>query len=384
MSIPSVNRVEIHLDCLQHNFRQIRKLLADHVEILAMVKAQAYGHGLEQTAAALRAAGARYFGVAEVEEGMRLRRAGIDGCIVVTLGPFQRSLEEIIGFDLQPVVFDRQGLDEMSKLAVKRQKAVAVHLKVDVGMGRLGIMPAGVRSLAEEIAKLPGLKLAGLMSHFPSADREEQSGTDDQLRHFKVIAEELSDLLPPGHLLHIANSAALCRSCNTHLQMVRPGIALYGCYPYSDSELRQRLSLKPVMTFKSSVVQVKEVPAGSGISYGHSFVTKGHSRLAVLPVGYDDGYLRRLSNRAQVLIKGRRVPVVGNVCMNACIVDVSELAAVEAGEEVVLLGQQGADCIFADEIAGWMETISYETLCLFGSMNRREYVSSDPLLAGLG
>ncbi len=179
--------------------------------------------------------------------------------------------------------------------------------------------------------------------------------------------------MPPDRLLHIANSAALCRSCDTHLQMVRPGIALYGCYPYSDPELRQKLDLRPVMSFKSSVVQVKEVPAGSGISYGHTFVTRADSRLAVLPVGYDDGYLRRLSNRGQVLIRGRRVPVVGNVCMNACIVDVTGLEAVAAGEEVVLLGRQGDDCIYADEIAGWMETISYEVLCLFGGMNRRVY-----------
>ena len=375
MSIPSVNRVEIHLDSLQHNFRQIKKLLADHVEILAMVKAQAYGHGLEEAAVALREAGARYFGVAEVEEGMRLRRAGIDGSIVVTLGPCLRSLEEIVGFDLQPVVFDRQGLVEMSDLAVKRQKRVTVHLKVDVGMGRLGTMPAQARTLGGEIASLPGLRLGGLMSHFPSADRQEENGIEGQLRHFEQIAEELSDLLPPGHLLHIANSAALCRSCDTHLQMVRPGIALYGCYPYSDQELRRALKLEPVMSFKSAVVQVKQVPAGSGVSYGHSFVTKRKSRLAVLPVGYDDGYLRRLSNRGQVLIKGRRVPVVGNVCMNACIVDVTGLETVEAGEEVVLLGRQDEDCIFADEIAGWMETISYEVLCLFGGMNRRVYVN---------
>jgi len=294
---------------------------------------------------------------------------------VITLGPCLHSLEEIVGFDLQPVVFDREGLAEMSKLAVNRQKTIAVHLKVDVGMGRLGVMPSRARSLAEEIVNLPGLKLAGLMSHFPSADSEAQNGTDKQLRNFKVIAEELSDLLPPGHLLHIANSAALCRSPGTHLQMVRPGIALYGCYPYSDPELRQKIDLKPVMSFKSSVVQVKEVPPGSGISYGHSFVTQGKSRLAVLPVGYDDGYLRRLSNRGQVLVKGRRVPVVGNVCMNACIVDVTGLESVEAGEEVVLLGRQGTECIMADEIAGWMDTISYETLCLFGGMNRRVYVN---------
>ncbi|MEJ2690891.1 MAG: alanine racemase [Deltaproteobacteria bacterium] len=375
MSIPSVNRVEVNLDSLQHNFRQIRKLLADQVEILPMVKAQAYGHGLEQAALALRAAGARYFGVAEVEEGVGLRRVGIDGNVVVSLGPSVHNLEEIVEFDLQPVVFDREALADLSKLAVSRGKRVAVHLKVDVGMGRLGAMPEQARSLAEAVAAMPGLKLIGLMSHFPSADRVEQMGTEEQLRQFAVIADELADLLPPDHLLHIANSAALCRLPDTHLHMVRPGIALYGCYPYSDPALQQRLDLRPVMSFKSSVVQVKEVPKGYGISYGHTFVTRADSRLAILPVGYDDGYLRRLSNRGQVLIGGRRAPIVGNVCMNACVADVTGMEAVAAGDEVVLLGRQGEDCIFADEIAGWMDTISYEVLCLFGGMNRRVYVN---------
>jgi alanine racemase len=374
MSIPSVNRVEINLAHLRHNFRQIKKMVGDQVDVLAMVKAEAYGHGLEHSASALAKAGARFFGVAEVEEGVRLRRAGINGNIIITLGPCLRSLDEIVGFDLQPVIFNGQGLEEMSRLAVQRHSQVSVHLKIDVGMGRLGVMPDQAPSLAERIRDLPGLRLAGLMSHFPSADDENQALTISQLNLFEKMAGELARFFPDDHVRHIANSAALCRSQGNHCSMVRPGIALYGYYPYSDVHLREQLELKPVMTFKSSVVQVKSVPAGYGISYSHSFTTARQSRLAVLPIGYDDGYLRRLSNRAQVLIRGQRVPLVGNICMNACVADVSDLSDVAAGDEVVLLGRQAAERISADEIGGWMETISYEVLCLFGTMNRREYV----------
>jgi len=374
MSIPSVNRVEIDLAALGHNYLQLKKLAGDAVQVLAMVKAEAYGHGLEQAALTLVEAGAKFFGVAEVEEGVRLRRAGVSSTIIVTLGPCPRSLEEIVGFNLQPVVFGRTGLLEMSRLAVQRRKRVDVHLKVDVGMGRLGVMPEDALELAREIDALPGLQLVGLMSHFPMADHEEQEPTAGQLQKFHEVAALLRDVLPDGRLRHIANSAALCRSNATHCQLVRPGIALYGCYPYSNELLRDRLALQPVMAFKSAVVQVKEMPAGSGISYGHTFTTCRKSRLAVLPVGYDDGYLRRLSNRASVLIRGRRVPLVGNICMNACVADVTDLPEVAEGDEVVLLGRQGSEYIDADEIAGWLETISYEVLCLFGTMNRRVYV----------
>jgi len=374
MSIPSVNRVEVNLAHLRHNFQEIKNLVGNRVDVLAMVKAEAYGHGLERSASALAEAGARFFGVAEVEEGVRLRRAGINGDIIITLGPCPRSLDEIVGFALQPVIFDEQGLEEMSRLAVQRHSRVSVHLKVDVGMGRLGAMPDEAPFLAEKIRDLPGLKLAGLMSHFPSADDENQALTVSQLNRFEKMAGELARFFPDDHVLHIANSAALCRSQATHCSLVRPGIALYGYYPYSNSDLMQQIELKPVMTFKSSVVQVKNVPAGCGISYGHSFSTSRQSRLAVLPIGYDDGYLRRLSNRAKVLIRGRRVPQVGNICMNACVADVTDLSEVAAGDEVVLLGRQAAECISADEIGSWMETISYEVLCLFGTMNRREYV----------
>jgi alanine racemase len=270
------------------------------------------------------------------------------------------------------VVYDREYLRELAAAAGRAGREAGVHLKIDTGMGRLGIMPAELPAFLELLRDLPGLRLAGLLSHFPLADAADQSCTDEQNRIFARLMERAAGGLKEL-VAHIANSAALIRQPATHHGLVRPGITLYGCYPAADQAWRARLQLKPVMSFKSLILQVKEVPAGYGISYGRLFTTSRPTRLAVLPVGYDDGYPRRLTGRAQVLIGGRRVPVVGRICMNACMADVTELPAVQPGDEVVLLGRQGLEEITADELAAWQETINYEVLCLIGSRNQRCY-----------
>jgi alanine racemase len=230
------------------------------------------------------------------------------------------------------------------------------------------------------IRRLPGVFPAGILSHFPIAD--EPDGSDKTLQQFSVFQDILAKLqnnTSEKHVSHIANSAALVYFPATHLDMVRPGISLYGCYPDASPArglaLQPPLELRPVMSFKTKVIQVKEVKTGCGISYGHTFVTSRPSRFAVLPVGYANGYLRSLSNKAQVLINGRRAPVCGRVCMNACLVDITDLGPVQTGEEAVLMGRQGPENITADEIGDWMGTISYEVLCLFGSSNERKYVN---------
>ncbi len=364
------NRVEIDLDALRHNFRLLAARSGPDVVVLAMVKSEAYGHGLESCARALAAAGARAFGVAEVEEGIRLRQAGIEGDIVVTLGLApDDDPADVVRHRLQPVVFDEAGARRLAAAGVDRGRDIPVHLKIDIGMGRLGVMADDAALLVQTVGRMAGLRIAGLMAHYPLAD-EDQEQTAWHLAVFRQLIDRLQDNLPSGCLFHIANSAAMLGSDAGNLAMVRPGIALYGCTPAGVEDP----GLRPVMTMKSSVVQVKEVPAGCGISYGHTFVTCRPSRIAVLPVGYDDGYLRRLSNRAQVLIRGRRIPLVGTICMNACMADVTEHADIEAGDEVVLLGQQDGQQISAEEIARWSGTISYEILCLLGSRNQRRYV----------
>ncbi len=361
------NRVEIDLRALAANFRLLASSLPAATRPLVMVKSEAYGHGLERSALALARAGAAAFGVAEVEEGVRLRLAGITGEILVTLGlAVDDDVADLLRHDLQVVVCSAEDIARLRPLA-RNGRPPAVHLKVDVGMGRLGCLPGQLPDLVD-MAQDAGLRLAGVMAHFPLAD-EDVEATREHLHRFLALAARLRPRLPAGCRLHIANSAAMLRGLGADLDWVRPGIALYGAGPPGLAPA----GLRPVMAMKSSVVQVKELAAGSGVSYGHTFVTGRRSRIAVLPVGYDDGYLRRLSNKAWVLIRGRRCPVVGTICMNACMADVTGVPGVAAGDEVVLLGRQGGEEIRAEEVARWSGTIAYEVLCLFGSRNQRVF-----------
>jgi alanine racemase len=376
----SFNRVEIDLSALQDNFLSLQKTVGLQVKVMAIVKSDAYGHGLVACAGALYRAGARTFGVAEVWEGVKLRQAGLAGDIVVLLGGSAESYEDIIKHALTPVVFDVDFLTGLSDQAARMNSDVKVHLKVDAGMGRLGVLPEETESYVSLIKRLPGLTLSGFLSHFPAADEPGAiRKTNDQTQLFKDILDRVKKGKAGNSVAHIGNSAALIYFPDAHLDMVRPGISLYGCYPDASPARAKNvlplLELRPVMSFKTRVIQVKELGPGTGISYGHTFVTRRKSRIAVLPVGYADGYLRKLSNRAQVLIGGRRAPVCGRVCMNATMVDTTDLPPVHAGDEVVLLGKQGEATITADEIAEWMETISYEVLCLFGTFNEKIYIN---------
>lgn len=371
MATPSYNWVSIDLAALRHNFSALRGWVGSTVRVMAVVKANAYGHGLVPAAQAFAAAGAETFGVAEVEEAVALREAGLAGEIVVLFGAPASAAAELVHYDLSPVVFGPESLVELSRAAVAAQKRINVHLKVDVGMGRLGVLPAEVAAMVAAIRDLPGLSLAGLLSHFPQADLEPGS-TLEQYREFEAVRRVASEQQPGLSLAHIANSAAVLRFPEAHATMVRPGIGLYGYYPSAVS-VRPEVALKPAMGFHTEILQVKEVPAGYGVSYGHRFVTARPTRLAVLPVGYDDGYLRSLTGKAQVIIRGQRAPVVGTICMNACMADVTEIAGAAPGDAVVLMGGKGEVAIDADEIGGWMGTISYEVLCLFGSRNRHVY-----------
>lgn len=370
-NINSYNRVEIDLGALRTNYRQIQAKVGAGVGVMAVVKSDAYGHGLIPAAQALAREGCRCFGVAEVEEGVALRRAGVAGEIVVLLGALPDSFGAIVEFGLQAAIYGREELAALSAYAARRNRQVGIHLKIDTGMGRLGIMPERLADFLDLLAELPGVRLAGIMSHFPRADdRDDPAQAVEQNRRFGELAEAIRQRFASGPI-HIANSAAILNLPDSRHDMVRPGITLYGCYPAPVDTGEAGLKLVPVMSFKTRVIQVKEVPAGYGISYGHTYRTERPTRLAVLPVGYADGYLRRLTGRAEVLVAGRRVPVLGRICMNACLADITSLDRVAAGDEVVVMGRQGGEEITADEIAGWSETISYEILCLFGGSNRR-------------
>lgn len=367
--------MEIDLAALGHNFRQLRQMVGEEVGILAMVKADAYGHGLVPAARAFARAGARDFAVAEVEEGVRLRQAGIAGRIVVMLGVDRQGADEAVARSLTPVVYDLAAVEVLSAAAAKVGRRQDVQVKVDVGMNRLGVMPHEFASFLARLAAFPHVRLAGILSHFPLADSEDGRATAAQASAFKELLAMLPQDMEAGRPYHIANSAALLRFPEMHFDMVRPGISLYGCYPAPWLRQGGSLELLPAMSFRTRVIQVKEVPAGQGISYGHAYVTGRPTRIAVLPVGYDDGYLRRLAGKAEVLVGGVRAPVCGMICMNACMADVTDIPTVRVGDEVVLLGRQGRENISADEMARWSDSISYEVFCLLGACNHREYLA---------
>ena len=343
------------------------------VPIMAMVKADAYGHGMEECARVFARSGAKAFGVAEVVEGVRLRRSGIREPIFILAGLLPDFFEAVIDYDLTPVFVDGEMVDALAAEASAHGKKVCVHLKVDAGMGRQGCRLSDAPAVVRRIVRRDSLHLAGLMAHFPMADDPVHGNSDRVLADFLQMSNKLQRTQLKDCRLHIANSGGIFSVGGAELDMVRPGISLYG---YGADGIEPGMTggrLQPAMSFVSRVLQVREVPAGIGLGYGHMFTTSKKTRLAVLPVGYEDGYLRSLSNKAEVLLHGRRAPVVGRISMNLTLVDVSEIQEVRPGDEAVLLGRQGNERISADEIAGWMETISYEVLCLFGHCNTREY-----------
>ena len=370
----SFNSIKINCTALQKNYTFIQKKAGAGIPVMAMVKADAYGHGMVMAAKAFGQAGCTIFGVAELREGVLLRKEGIQGDIYVTIGFAEMDAGLLFQYRLIPVIYSYSAAQALSTKAVALGQEISIHIKVDSGMGRLGIFPADIPAFADSVADLPGIKIAGLMSHFPESDNPAAMSTLQNFAMFEGACRALKNRYIA--LCHIANSAAVLNFPDTCCDMVRAGIALYGYHPAGNDRdpLDSTHELLPAMSFTSKILQVKTVPAGTGISYGHTFRTERPTRLAVLPVGYEDGYSRQLSNRAKVLVHGQPVPVVGRVCMNMCMIDVTGLMEVGAGDEVVLLGQQGEQTITADDLAKEMGSISYEVLCLLGNNNQRHYI----------
>jgi len=374
MSDNSFNRIKINCTALQNNFTFVQKKAGANIPVMAMVKADAYGHGMLMAAKTFSRAGCLKFGVAELREAVLLRQAGIRGDIYVTIGFAEEDADLIFQYELIPVIYSRAAAEALSKKAVGLGRKIGIHVKVDSGMSRLGILPAEVPAFLDTVSCLPGLIIAGVMSHFPESDNP---GSKSTIKGFALFAETCRQLKNrfPG-IGHIANSGAVLNFPDTYCDMVRAGIALYGYHPAGRVEVgdNNAENLTPAMSFVSRVLQVKMLPAGTGVSYGHTFQTTQQTTIAVLPVGYEDGYSRLLSNRGRVQVHGHSVPILGRICMNMCMIDVSTIAGVTAGDEVVLLGRQGQERITADDIAEEMGSISYEVLCLLGNNNQREYI----------
>ena len=352
---------EIDLGAFRHNFREIKRKLRKGVSLLPVVKADGYGHGMEEIARASLSCGAKLLGVANIEEGIFLRKRGITALVLILGSVYPLSnFTYILRYNLSPTICSLQASQELSKIAKRRKKKVRVHIKVDTGMGRIGISAENAASLVKKVIQLPGIIVEGIFTHLAAADSDYQF-TMEQIRKFQSVIDELKGDNINIKYKHAANSTAILRYSDAHFNLARPGISLYGLVPFEGAE--REIDLKPVMQLKAKVVFIKRVKKGTSISYGRTWKANRDSIIGTLPIGYADGYNRLLSNRAEVLICGKRVPIVGRVCMDMCMVDITSLPNVKVGEEVVLIGSQGKEKITADEIAKLTGTITYEVVC---------------------
>jgi alanine racemase len=364
--------VEIDLDRLTHNVREFKEQIGPMTQIMAVVKADGYGHGAAVVAETALKAGVSSLAVAFVEEAVALRRAGIEAPVLVLGYTDPAHFLALFKYKLTPTIFDFTTAFELSRRAVESGTLLPVHIKVDTGMGRIGLLPDEVVEVISRIIRLPGLKIEGLFTHFAAADVEDNLYTQEQLLLFNRVIDRCLEKEIYFPLVHAANSAAAMAHPNTRYNLIRLGIALYGYYPF-DNFRSHLLNLLPALTFKSRVIMVKEMPPGSAISYGGTFITEQDTLIATISVGYADGYNRLLSNKGQVLIRGHRAPVIGRICMDYLMVDVSSIPGARRGDEVVLYGRQGEEQITVEEIAGQIGTINYELLCAINKRVPRFY-----------
>lgn len=371
---------EINLDHISHNVREIKKKIGPATKIMAVVKADGYGHGAVAVAETALKSGASSLAVAFVEEAVELRRAGVEAPILLFGYTDPAHFSVLVKYKLTPTVFDFSTALEYSRLAVEHNVVLPLHLKVDTGMGRIGLLPDEVVDVVSRIVRLPGLRIEGIYTHFAAADEEDQSYTKEQLLLFNRVIDRCLEKEIYIPLVHAANSAAAIAHPNSHYNLIRLGLSLYGHYPFDDFR-SYSINLLPALTFKSRIIMVKALPPGSAISYGCTYITDRETLIATIPVGYADGYSRLLSNQGQVLIRGQRVPVVGRICMDHLMVNVSSIPGARRGDEVVLYGRQGEEQITVEEVAGRIGTINYEILCSVNKRVPRLYFRDDKLVS---
>ena len=360
---------EVSLDNIAYNVKQFRGLIGPTCELMAVVKANGYGHGALETAYTMIANGTNWLAVALPEEAVRLRRGGITAPILVLGAVSADELDVCVEADLVVTVFEPHIARLLSQAAVAQEKTARVHIKVDTGMGRLGLLPEDFGPLVELVGELPGLEIQGVFTHFAQADNPNLEYTRWQWERFEDVRADLKARGISIPFTHAANTAATLFFPESHLDLVRVGLGIYGMYPDS----RRPLHLKPALNLKTKVAFVKRVPAGSAVSYDSTYVTSKETSLAVLPIGYADGLSRGLSNKGQVLIRETFCPMVGKVTMDHTLVDVGDLP-VQIGDEVVLLGSQGESEIQAHTWAQLLGTINYEITCMLSSRIERVYL----------
>ena len=348
---------EINLDAVRHNLTEIRRHIQPQAKLCAVVKANAYGHGAVEVSKIAVECGADFLAVATVEEGLQLRLAGFSLPILI-LGLIPADAIKIsVENNLTMTVCDFDFAKKISDFAAVQNKIAKVHLKIETGMGRIGIFAEDAVNVAEKISKLPHVELEGIFSHFADADSADKTFTKNQLEIFKKTCEKISEKGIKIKIRHIAESAAILEIPDAHLDMVRSGIITYGLYPSQD--VKKNILLKPAMKLKAKIVFLKKISAGTSIGYGRDFIARKNSVIATLPLGYADGYIRAYKN-FHVEIHGKIVPIVGRICMDQCMIDVTEIDA-KIGDEVILFGSEK---ISIDDAANHLQTINYEITCL--------------------
>lgn len=360
--------LEIDLRALKKNYQILQETI--HTEVMPVIKANAYGHGLEEVAKTLESAGAKWCGVARIEEALMLRSAGVGMKILVLGYVSPKRIDDVIQHNISMTLYDSSLAEEYANQARTTHKKINVQLKVDTGMGRLGIPFDQAIEFIRLVKSKPELNLEAVFTHFACADDPDKPYTDQQMARFQKVLDELdkNGLHPP--LIHAANSAATMNFPKSRFDMVRCGLALFGISPSTTTPLPE--GIQPVMVWKTRLISVKDLPANHGVSYGFRYFTSKKERIGVIAAGYADGLRRKPGNI--VLVGGKRVPVVGNICMDQCMLQLDQVQEAKVGDEVVLIGRQGEQAITAAEIANNWGTISYEVICGMAARMPREYI----------
>jgi alanine racemase len=357
--------IEIDKSDFHFNLKKIKEYLAKDTKVMAVLKANAYGHEAIALAKEAQLAGLKWIAVSSIEEGIYFREAGIKASILIlgNVFPFE-NFQVAVAHCLTPTISTISGLTALEALAVKLNKKIDFHLQIDTGMGRIGSLPENTYPLLQKISQMPDVCMSGMYTHFAVADTD-PIFTKTQLDIFTKIVRFARVNLGLKFIAHSANSAALFKYKRSHFDMVRPGLSLYGLNPFGRSE--RFLKLKPVLSWKTKISFLKKVPSGFCVSYGRTFVTSKTSTIATLPVGYADGLNRLLSNRGDVLVGGKRCPIVGRITMDMTMIDVTDVKGVSLGDEVVIIGTQGSEQIKVDDLAKLQDTINYEITCNISS-----------------
>ncbi len=362
--------VQIDLSAIRYNFKALKR---NSVEILPVIKADAYGHGMIAVAQELNSLGVKIFGVSDLAEGKELRENGFKNDILLLESPLPDLAADIVKYHLIPSVCTMELARALNKQAGALKQKVKVHVKVDTGMGRLGVWHKEAQEFIRLVASFPNLIIDGIFTHFPLSDSDPKF-TEQQLKDFAALIDSLGEFKKTIRYIHAANSMGLSGYQSKILNCARPGLMLYGLYPRED--LRKKIKLKALMSVKTHVLFVKTLEKGRGVSYGHTYVAKKNLKVATLAIGYSDGYFRCLSNKASVLIDGKRCPVLGNVTMDQIIVDVSHVKTVKIGDVATVLGVDKKQSIRAEDLGVWAGTINYEIVCNLGNRLEREYIKS--------